>query len=189
MDKQMVWMLILMIRNQQNHTVGNLTWFIKIWNLKFYFAKSQIPEQKRNSWCCSKIRMWKWSTTSRTSLSWRHCEHAHHVRCRALRVSWVSFWNVTKWELWNCSIVIKSWNLSITKNFHFTASTFPVYTYVVHTQVGPTNLDLNTPHMLSVLSHVPNRSQSALTSVCLRRCGGCHDWGRGQWGLCSSRSS
>ena len=43
------------------------------------------------------------------------------------------------------------------KNFHFTASTFPVYTYVVHTQVDPTNLDLNTLHMLSALTHVPQQ--------------------------------
>ena len=47
MDKHMVWMLMLMIRNQQNHTVGNLTLFIKICNFKTYFAKSQIPEQKK----------------------------------------------------------------------------------------------------------------------------------------------
>ena len=43
------------------------------------------------------------------------------------------------------------------KNFHFTVSTFPVYTYVVHTQVDPTNLDWNTLHTLSVLSHVPQQ--------------------------------
>ena len=76
---------------------------------------------------------------------------------------------------------------------------FPLYSinipclhvlYVVLTKVGPTNLALNTLHMLSVLSYIPQqRSQSALTSVCLRKRGGCHGWGRGHWRLCSSRSS
>ena len=38
---------------------GKSHMIIKICNFKLYFAKSQLPEQKRHSWCCSKKRMWK----------------------------------------------------------------------------------------------------------------------------------
>ena len=46
MDKHIGWMLILMVRNQQNHTVGNLTLLLKFEISNFTLQNLKFPNKK-----------------------------------------------------------------------------------------------------------------------------------------------